>query len=137
MLLIVPNRSGLGYVWQKLTTPAAQDLKIDWIKPGYFLPLMDKLDWKLIEHKLIDCPPWPDIGMKKEKLLAMFGLESLLDRSDDKGERTSILDYYLNNDPGFPEKMRKYSWCERNLPSFIKIFWAHHHYYLFVRKEPV
>ena len=137
ILLVVPNRTGLGYIWQKLVTPVKGELNLKNIKPKSFLPIMAKMNWELIDDRLIDCPPWPDIGMKKEKLLKMIGLYGLLDRSDDKGDRVSIIDYYTGLEPDLPANMKKYYWFERILPPFLKKFWAHHHYYLFVRSNNV
>jgi hypothetical protein len=87
------------------------------------------------EENYIDAPPWPDIGMKKEELLKKIGFKFLYDRiASKKSERISIIDYYRGNDDDFPNRMMKHYWFERSSPRFLKMFWAHHHYYLYVRK---
>lgn len=150
ILLIVPNTKGLGYNLQKMTT----DLKKDevgifnpaFIKPKVFCRLMKSYNWKLVEHNFVDCPPWPDIGMKKEDFLKMIGLKFLLDTSEEDGETeaasssicgTSIVDFYRKRDISFADRMMKYYWFERILPIFFKLFWAHHHYYLFEPQQLV
>ncbi len=147
ILLIVPNRYGLGYNLQKMTTKLNKDeigvFNPQYIKPKIFCPIMRSHNWHLVNHRLIDCPPWPDIGTKKEDFLKMVGLRFLLDCSKREKEEvvsntttsgTDIVEYYKGKDALFPDRMMKYYWFERIFPIIFKQFWAHHHYYLF---EPI
>ncbi len=134
ILLCVPNRTGLGYTIQKKI--GKEDLKTYLreknIYPKNIKKIMMNLDWLLIDNKYIDCPPWPDIGMPKEKFLKIFGLSELAGKQ--RKEPLSIMDYYSGKTPDFPDKMMKYYWFEKNIPAFIKMFWAHHKYFLFIPK---
>jgi len=133
ILLCVPNRSGIGYLSQKYL--GKDDLK-KYLKEEHILPKniknkMKELDWSLIDSKFIDCPPWPDIGMPKEKFLRIFGLQWLLKEEKNKDPLT-ILDYYSDKNPDFASEMMEYFWLEKKLPEFLKKFWAHHRYFLFI-----
>jgi hypothetical protein len=135
ILLAVPNRKGLGYISQKLA--GKDDLKKylqeEFIIPRNFKRIMAALGWKLQEENYIDCPPWPDIGMPKEKFLAKFGLKWLIRESEEDKTPLTIMDYYLGRDEKFLEKMMQHFWFEKKAPRFIKMFWAHHHYYIFTK----
>ncbi len=134
IFLCVPNRSGLGYLSQKYFGKDYLNKNVfeENIKPKNIKKTMKKLDWQLISSNFIDCPPWPDIGMPKEKFLNKFGLNSR--QKEKKRKSISILKYYQGEDENFPAKMMKYSWLETYAPSFIKYFWAHHKYFLFIPK---
>lgn len=138
IVLTVPNRKGLGYVSQKLA--GRDDLKKylqeKFIIPKNFTKIMLALGWKLMEQNYIDCPPWPDIGMSKEKFLAKFGLKWLIRESDEKKAPLTIMDYYSGKNEQFPDKMMQHYWFENKAPRFIKMFWAHHRYFIFVNSHP-
>lgn len=135
ILLCVPNRSGIGYLSQKYL--GKDDLK-KYLNEEHILPLnikreMKRLDWTLIDSKYIDCPPWPDIGMPKEKFLKIFGLQWLLKEEKEKEKAPlTILDYYSGKNREFANRMMEYFWLEKKLPEFLKKFWAHHRYFLFI-----
>ena len=134
ILLCVPNRSGIGYLSQKLLgKKELQELLIEKnIIPKNFKNIMIELGWMLIDENYMDCPPWPDIGMPKDKFLKIFKLDWLL--KNKTHEPVSIMDFYSGNDDKFEEQMLSYSWFERNVPDFFKFFWAHHRYFLFIPK---
>ena len=133
ILLCVPNRNGIGYLSQKFLgkDDLKKYLKEKNIFPGEIKKHMKELNWQLIDHKFIDCPPWPDIGMPKEKFLKIFGLEWLLPKKKEKLP-LSIIDYYSGKNPDFAEEMMQHAWFEKKAPNFIKRFWAHHQYMLFI-----
>ena len=135
ILLIVPNRTGLGYFFQSLTgTKGYKELiNIDYIKHKKFSKILSNLGWQEIEDGLIDCPPWPDIGMKKELLAKKLMLSFLLDKHQEQRNHNSIMEYYRGEYDQFPQQMTKYNIFERLLPRFLKQFWAHHHYYVYVK----
>jgi len=134
ILLCVPNRSGIGYLSQKfLGKKELQESLIEKnIIPKNVKNMMKELDWMLIDENYIDCPPWPDIGMPKDKFLKIFKLDWLL--KNKTHESVSIMDFYSGKNENFEEQMLSYSWFERNVPDFIKYFWAHHRYFLFIPK---
>ena len=132
IMICVPNRSGLGFIFQKIQgkKKLKTQLKEENIIPKNFISELRKLGWILINKEFIDCPPWPDIGMPKEKFLKIFGFHNFIKKK--VHTPISIMDYYSGKKPQFPEEMMKYYWFEKNTPKFIKYFWAHHKYFLFM-----
>ncbi|MBN1949166.1 MAG: class I SAM-dependent methyltransferase, partial [Candidatus Cloacimonetes bacterium] len=76
ILICVPNRSGLGYLTQKWGNGSSTLTRIyeENINPALFCNVLHLNGWKLEEQGYIDCPPWPDIGMPKEKFLRKIGM---------------------------------------------------------------
>ena len=134
VFICVPNRSGLGYVFQKISgkKELKKYLKEENIIPKNIIREMNILGWKLIENDYIDCPWWPDIGMPKAKFLKYFGLDWLI--KEKNNSPITIMDYYDGKDTNFASKMMKHYWFEKNAPNFIKKFWSHHKYFLFEPK---
>ncbi len=135
ILLCVPNRSGLGYISQKILgiRELKKHLKEENILPGNIKREMKDNNWMLIESNYIDCPPWPDIGMPKEKFLKIFGLSWLIKKKEHIP--MTINDYYNGKDPDFAAKMMSHYWFEKKAPKLLKTFWAHHKYFLFIPKK--
>jgi hypothetical protein len=135
ILLCVPNRTGLGYISQKLFSPKDSFAGVmeSNIHPSNFLRIMAELGWHLRDSGYLDCPPWPDIGMPKEELLARFGLKFMLKKK--KSAPLSILNYYSGKDVDFKNRMLKYYGFEKSLPVILKRFWAHHRYFMFLPNE--
>jgi len=135
ILLCVPNRTGLGYISQKILgyEELKKDLKEENILPKNLKKEMKKNNWMLMDSNYIDCPPWPDIGMPKEKFLKIFGLQWLIKEKEQKP--LTIMDYYLGKDPEFANTMMTHYWFEKKAPKIIKAFWAHHKYFLFIPKK--
>lgn len=131
IFICVPNTTGIGYLTQKYfgKKELEEDINEEYIKPKYFTKILNNLGWILLRDDFIDCPPWPDIGMPKEKFLNKFGIKM---NSNNNSEPLSIIDYYNDQKPDFADNMLKYYWFEQNVPNIIKKFWAHHHYYIFV-----
>ncbi|MFC1887319.1 class I SAM-dependent methyltransferase [Candidatus Cloacimonadota bacterium] len=138
IVLCVPNRAGIGYLSQKYSgkEDLKKYLKEEHIIPKNFIRFMRRLNWKLVENDFIDNPPWPDIGMPKEKFLKNIGL-SFLVKEDVPREPLSILDFYKGLKPEFQDEMLKYYWLEKRAPRLLKRFWSHHRYYIFVPEEEV
>ena len=132
ILLSVPNRSGMGYISQKILghKELKKQLKEENILPNNIKREMKNNGWILIDSNYIDCPPWPDIGMPKEKFLKIFGLSWLIKKKEHIP--MTIMDYYDGKDPDFSEKMMSHFWFEKKAPKIIKTFWAHHKYFLFI-----
>lgn len=136
IFLCVPNRSGFGYLSQKYISGSdlRKYLHEDYIIPKNIIPIMKKFNWRLTDKNYIDCPPWPDIGMDKRDFLKIFHLDFLLNLKKAKTEeKLCILSYYCNRDPNFADKMMNHFLVEKIAPKFIKFFWAHHRYLLFVK----
>jgi len=133
ILLTVPNRSGLGFLSQKMG--GKDDLKRllneENIIPETIIKTMLGLKWRLVDRDYIDCPPWPDIGMSKEKFLGKFGLGFLVPKQVVVKPPMTILDYYTDKDPDFADRMMKLSKLEQYAPKVFKKYWAHHYYMLF------
>jgi len=137
IVICVPNQTGIGYLSQKWQGKKELErlLNAKNIRDDVFVPIMQKQGWRLLMDELIDCPPWPDIGMAKEDFLGKFGASKLVKpRVKDSESTLSILNYYHGNDESFPERMRRYNWLESYAPTMLKRIWAHHHYYLFVKQ---
>ncbi|NOX36444.1 MAG: class I SAM-dependent methyltransferase [Calditrichaeota bacterium] len=135
--IFVPNRLGMGFVVQKLF--GKEDLKAhfheDHIVPKNIIKTLDTFGWKFIETEFIDCPPWPDIGMPKEKFLQRLKLGRLVkQRNHHPRQPLTILNYYRGEDPDFPQSMMRYYWFEKYSPWLVKRFWAHHRYFLFIKE---
>ena len=129
----VPNRAGIGFLSQKLLgkNELKTLLKEENIFPKNIKRSMRKLNWQLIDSDFIDCPPWPDIGMSKENFLKIFGLDWLI-KKNKENKSISIMNYYNGIEPDFVQRMMKYYWFEKSVPDFVKRFWAHHRYFLFI-----
>lgn len=131
ILLCVPNRFGLGYISQKIDSGDALVQKLrEWhILPEVIGMIMRRLNWAHVSDGFFDCPPWPDIGMHKERLLEKLGLSGLF--PERKREPLTIMNYYRGDDDGFDGRMMKHYWFERRAPWILKRFWAHHRWFLF------
>ncbi len=133
VMICVPNVTGLGYLSQKASgkEDLAKLLNEHFINRELIVSLMLKNNWQLIDHDYIDCPPWPDIGMSKEKFLKKLGLGMLVKEKQEVKEPTTILDYYNGVNPKFAEEMMQFYWLEKYAPRVFKRFWAHHYYLIF------
>jgi len=130
----VPNRWGLGFFLDKyVSAPELQgELKEQNISPRTLTKNMGSLGWHLVERGYIDVPPWPDIGMKKEDFLKVFGLRFPMRHGTKKVDTSlTIMNYYKGVDPNFPARMWRYYWFEKRMPNILKTFWAHHRFLTF------
>ena len=138
IIICIPNRQGIGFLSQKYIS--GSDLRKHLIEnniiPRNIIKAMKNLNWQLVERNYIDVPPWPDIGMEKEKFLKLFHLDFLV-KKDKKKEPLCIINYYNNKQPDFAEQMMKHFWFEKHSPNFIKLFWAHHRYMIFTPKNKI
>ena len=150
IMICVPNQLGLGYRLQKhnMTSSEEKGIHIRNIDPDQFMSRLYSLGWKLVDTSLIDCPPWPDIGMNIEDFLGKYCMfcklylhlknklhlpgpaSCKMPKQSDKC--ISILDYYNGDDPQFAKRMMRYAWLERYLPEFVAQYWAHHRYFVFI-----
>ena len=133
IIFCIPNVSGIGYLSQEYfgRQEIADFLQVENLSPDYFGDQLEKLGWQLLDSNYIDCPPWPDIGMPKEKFLDKFGISI---RKEKESDPLTIMDMYTGVNPEFDVEMMKYYWFEHYAPGFVKKFWAHHKYFIFVKK---
>ncbi|MEN6445167.1 MAG: methyltransferase domain-containing protein [Candidatus Cloacimonas sp.] len=131
ILICVPNQDGIGFKMQiKDYSPA----KYPFLHPAFLdiatiKYLMKQNRWTLQKENYIDCPPWPDIGMKKELFFSrLTGKKELTEKEK---EPISILSYYQEEDEDFVSRMLSYGWLEKKASRSFKKYWAHHYYMLF------
>lgn len=135
ILLCVPNQSGLGFKGQlKGYNPQEYPmLKPAFIEPHSIIYLMRKAGRELIKWDFVDCPPWPDIGMRKEEYFQRsLGRERVAVKPDLPVNPLSILPFYKGEDPEFELRMLRLAFLETYAPKIFKECWAHHRYYLFL-----
>ncbi len=138
IFISVPNRFGMGYQlrlhWPGASKPA---LYFQNVRAGAFVPPLRSLGWKLAESGYFDIPPWPDFPFKKEVLLQRlklgFVLKALKRKANGSNQRISILDYFSGVRPQLDKEVLKYGFLEK-APWPIRLLWAHHRYYLFVKE---
>ncbi len=132
--IFVPNVKGVGYKFLKYTGGSELNKIIteENIFPKNIIEGMSKNGWRLWMDGYIDCPPWPDIGMPKEKFLKMFGIS--VKEKENKNPLT-ILDYYCGDDDEFYDKMLKYAFLEDFFPDFLKRIWSHHKWMFFIPEK--
>lgn len=133
IFVCVPNRLSLGFRWQNRGSEG-----FSWVsenmEPDKILTTMSDLGWTAVQRGYLDCPPWPDIGMKKEDLLRTLGFKKIAMRLEQrKGESKCILEYYKGLNLNMEKEFLKYSFLE-NFPNWLKRFWAHHRYFVFTRQ---
>jgi SAM-dependent methyltransferase len=135
IFICVPNRWGLGYLSRfAFKKNQFSNLKLDNLKPQRILSVMDRLGWQNNEKGYFDVPPWPDIAMKKEDFLKKIGVARLIPKTKNKAKPSMcIIDYFNGNNVNMEQYIMKYSFLENTL-AFLKIFWAHHKYYVFIPK---
>jgi len=135
IVIMVPNRSGFGYKMQRRSgkDDLKRLLKEENIKPEIFTQLIKEQGWALKENAYIDCPLWPDIGMSKESFLKKLKLGWLLPKKKKPTKPLSILNYYNHSEPDMKERMMRYNFFEKYLPVWLKRYWSHHRYYIFIK----
>ncbi len=134
ILICVPNQTGLGYKWQKANSEVPSDIVFhaEYINPELITAILKKHNWKLVNWNYIDCPPWPDIGMSKEKFLGNYFQKLKIESKQPREHKQiSIIDYYKGKDPDFADRMLKYDFLERYAPDIFKKYWCHHRWMLF------
>jgi len=136
ILICVPNKSGLGFRWQKAHSSIAANVTFHekYIDPENIIEGLTKLHWTFINEEFIDCPPWPDIGMSKELLFRKLFVKKSSGKENVKYKKPlSIIDFYKGKDPEFSRRMEKYGLFENYAPTIFKKYWAHHKWLLFLK----
>ncbi|MDD3869220.1 MAG: methyltransferase domain-containing protein [Candidatus Cloacimonetes bacterium] len=131
ILICVPNRDGIGF---KMQMKDYSPKKYPYLHPAHLdlatiKYLMKQNKWLLQQEGYIDCPPWPDIGMKKELFFKkLVGKQEIQEKNR---EPLSILSYYQEENNDFISRMLSYGFVEKTAPPSFKKHWAHHYYLLF------
>ncbi|RMH63266.1 MAG: class I SAM-dependent methyltransferase [Calditrichaeota bacterium] len=135
IFICVPNAHGLGYhlrtAFNKERIP---DFYLDHIQPKKFVPYFKGHGWQLEESGYLDIPPWPDIAMKKEDMLAKAGLGFLLKKKESRDEtpfeKKCIVDWFKGDKPELEREILKYDFLEK-IPAPFKQLWGHHRWFVF------
>jgi hypothetical protein len=134
VFICVPNKHNLFNAIRLKSMSKANNVHIENIYPSLIRQCMDKVNWQAAEEGYLDCPPWPDIAMKKEDMLRKVGLSFLVKSQKTNNENgLCILDYFNGKKPEMEKEILKHAWLE-NMPDFLKKLWAHHQYFIFVPK---
>jgi hypothetical protein len=135
IFLCVPNRSNIFHICRSTNK---KNHSIDDKQDDSALNIkhvMMQLNWELLEEGYLDVPPWPDIAMAKEDMLRRMGLGFIADRLQKRDNAgICILDFFNGKDPQMETRILRYDLLE-NLPNWIKKFWAHHQYFIFLPKK--
>jgi ubiquinone/menaquinone biosynthesis C-methylase UbiE len=134
IFICIPNRFGLGYIFRNLIhSEEIENLYLKNIHPKYLKTILKNLDLPIKETGYLDVPPWPDIAMKKEEMLKKIGLGFILKKNtgidDALFEKKCIVDYFNGTKPNLEKDTLKYDFLE-NAPSFMKLLWGHHRYFI-------
>lgn len=136
IVLSVPNQHGSGYRLRKYLSKGEFERLLNEaaITPKNFIAWMENLHWRLVAWDYIDCPPSPDIAMKKEDFLKLIGLQGVIKWFQKPGGQPadySIMEYYTGKNPQFEQQMLAHAWVEKYAPRWVKYVWAHHKYFVF------
>jgi len=134
IFICVPNSNSIFNAPRLSALKKQGDLCLESIDAKRIKEVMTRLGWLSAEEGWLDCPPWPDIAMKKEDLLKNIGLSFLVKQGKAAEDNClCILDYFNGKNKNMEKEIRKHSWLE-NSPGLFKRFWAHHRYFIFIPK---
>ncbi|UCG94272.1 MAG: class I SAM-dependent methyltransferase [Candidatus Aerophobus sp.] len=135
VLIIVPNKKQIGYLFRKYIFDKGFFEVVDerWAEIERVSSLLTSLGLKMKDRGVLDVPPWPDTCIPIGQIL-----EKLRIRKDGKGKGSKslwswdIMSYYLGKDQTLKERVERFSFLERiSIPWQLKAFWAHHRYVIF------
>lgn len=135
----MPNRLQLGYLLRKFVLERGFFDSVDerWAAIGRARAVLAGCGLRLIEHGVLDVPPWPDTVMPAAEVLKRLGLQhTVLARRFSTAESWdwSTMDYYTGRRPELKRLMDGYAFLERApLPWQLKVVWAHHRYLLMAK----
>ena len=134
IFICMPNHNGIGYkIRDWFFIKDQTDFYPDHVKPKSFVPILNKLKWKIVETGYFDIPPWPDIAMKKEELLKKLCLGFVLKKKKNKTDNKTdscIIDYFNKTNPDMEKEILRYAFLEKS-PFPVKQLWGHHRYFIF------
>ena len=137
LFLAMPNPLQPGYILRKLFLEPEFFGKVDegWVNMKRIKEVVESEGFRPVEEGFLDTPPWPDTVMPAAKLLEKLGIKSrrLRERFSGAAWNWNIVDYYAGKEPNLREKVMRYAFLEKTLPRFLKAFWAHHRFALFMR----
>lgn len=137
ILISVPNNRGIGYLVRKRYVQLPNGIYLNNLEPSTIKQHFSGNQWDLWDEGIFDIPPWPDIPMKKEDLLAQMRLGWILNliknhNSSEQEDPKTILDYFSDRDAGMEKDILRFSFLE-NAPGVFQKIWGHHRYFIFVR----
>ena len=141
VFIAMPNNKQIGYFLRKkwLDKEFFDTVDESWMNLSKSRKIVEDNGFKIVDHAVLDVPPWPDTCMPVGVLLEKLGLAKKGKKKETEGEKGGwnwdIMRYYAGEDPGFKDRVEKYAFVER-LPIYwkIKIVWAHHRYFLAERQ---
>lgn len=137
IIIFIPNRLQPGYQLRKclLDRDFFHRVNKKWANPAQIRSLFKQVGLKPVEEGALDMPPWPDTAMPLSELIGKLGLGGNKSRSTlDKHWHWDIISYYRGTNPTLIEKIKRYAFIENlPLPLLIKLLWAHHRYFLFIK----
>jgi SAM-dependent methyltransferase len=133
VFISVQNTKQIGYYLRKyaIDKDLFDDVYEEWLDTGLINQILKDNAMKVIEKGGFDVPPWPDTAMPIRDLFKRIGLNNALEKITDEGWHWSTMEYYLEKDPEFIDKINKFMLIENSsIPSCVKSLWAHHRYLL-------
>jgi len=137
ILIFIPNKWQPGYLLRKwlLNRDYFRRVNTDWVKPAPIISLCKGLGLKLVEKGTLDIPPWPDTDIPLREVVRKLGLRGKKSRNFmEKRWHWDIISYYRGANPHLAEKLERFAFIEKlPLPTSLKLLWAHHRYFLFIK----
>lgn len=133
VFISVQNTKQVGYYLRKyaIDKDLFEDVYEEWLNTSLISRVLKDNGMKVIEKGVFDVPPWPDTAMPIRDLFKRIGLNNASEKITDEGWHWSIMEYYMDKDPLFLERINKFMVIEHSpLPTFLKSIWAHHRFML-------
>jgi SAM-dependent methyltransferase len=137
VLIIVPNKKQIGYLFRKYILDKEFFKVVDekWADIERVSSVLTSLGLRIKDQGVLDVPPWPDtcipIGQIFEKLRIKKKGEV---KKSNRRWSWDIMSYYSRKNPTLKEKVERFSFLERmSMPWQLKSLWAHHRYVVFTK----
>jgi SAM-dependent methyltransferase len=137
VLIMVPNRKQLGYLFRKYFWEKDFFNIVDesWNDIKKISSILSLTGLRMIKKGVLDIPPWPDTCMPFGQLLEKLKMKKSGRNGTISRWHWDIMRYYQGDDPQLREKIKKFTLLEQTpAPWQLKAFWAHHRYVLFEKK---
>ncbi|MBI4845907.1 MAG: methyltransferase domain-containing protein [Candidatus Omnitrophica bacterium] len=133
VFICIPNKSNI-FCKLRVSSSNLEEIPYpDNIDAKKIIHILGVQGWDVKERGYFDVPPWPDIAMKKEELLAKIGFKKNKDINSEK-DYICILDFFNGKKIAMEKEIMKYSFLE-NSPILVRKLWAHHQYFIFEPKD--
>jgi ubiquinone/menaquinone biosynthesis C-methylase UbiE len=133
VFISVQNTKQIGYYLRKyvIDKDLFNDVYEEWLDPTRINQILEDNSMRIVEKGVFDVPPWPDTAMPIRDLFKRIGLKNASEKITDEGWHWSIMEFYMDRDPLFLERINKFMLLEySSLPTFLKTLWAHHRFML-------